>query len=78
MDDRTNLSELYFGHDHVTIMKPQTGWRLLDLKELWAYRELLYVLTMRDIKVRYKQTVLGFAWAMACSAGWSIRESPRN
>lgn len=64
MDDRTNLSELYFGHDHVTIMKPQTGWRLLDLKELWAYRELLYVLTMRDITVRYKQTVLGFAWAI--------------
>jgi lipopolysaccharide transport system permease protein len=64
MDERVNLSELYFGHDHVTIMKPQTGWRLLDLKELWAYRELLHVLTMRDIKVRYKQTVLGFAWAI--------------
>ncbi len=64
MDDRTNLSDIYFGHDHVTIMKPQTGWRLLDLKELWAFRELVYVLTMRDIKVRYKQTVLGFAWAI--------------
>ena len=64
VDARTNLSELYFGHDHVTIMKPQTGWRLLDLKELWAYRELLYVLTIRDIKVRYKQTILGFAWAI--------------
>ena len=45
-------------------MKPQTGWHPLDLKELWAYRELLYVLTMRDIKVRYKQTALGFAWAI--------------
>jgi lipopolysaccharide transport system permease protein len=64
VDDHTNLSERYFGHDQITIMKPQTGWRLLDLKELWAYRELLYVLTMRDIKVRYKQTVLGFAWAI--------------
>lgn len=64
MDERTKLSDLYFGHDHVTIMKPQTGWRLLDLKELWAYRELLSVLTVRDIKVRYKQTVLGFAWAI--------------
>jgi len=64
MDDRTNLSELYFGHDHVTVMRPPTGWRLLDFKELWVYRELLYVLTMRDIKVRYKQTVLGFAWAI--------------
>jgi lipopolysaccharide transport system permease protein len=64
MDDRTNLSELYFGHDRVTTIKPQTGWRGLDLRELWAYRELLQVLTVRDIKVRYKQTVLGFAWAV--------------
>jgi len=64
MDDRTNLSELYFGHDHVTFIRPQKGWRLVDLKELWAYRELLHVLTMRDIRVRYKQTVLGFAWAI--------------
>jgi lipopolysaccharide transport system permease protein len=64
MDNHTNLLERYFGHDHVTIIQPQKGWRLLDLKELWAYRELLYVLTMRDIRVRYKQTVLGFAWAV--------------
>ena len=35
-----------------------------DLRELWAYRELLAVLTMRDIKVRYKQSVLGVAWAI--------------
>jgi lipopolysaccharide transport system permease protein len=46
------------------VIEPQKGWRTLDLKELWAYRELLVVLTMRDIKVRYKQTVLGFAWAI--------------
>jgi lipopolysaccharide transport system permease protein len=64
MDDHTSLSERYFGHDHVTIIKPLRGWRLLDWRELWAYRELLYVLTMRDIRVRYKQTVLGFAWAI--------------
>src|SRR6476620_12686785 len=64
MDDRTNLAERYFGHDHITIIMPQTGWRSLDWKEVWAYRELLYVLTLRDIKVRYKQTVLGFAWAI--------------
>lgn len=47
-----------------TIIRARKGWRALDLKELWAYRELLLVLTMRDIKVRYKQTVLGFAWAI--------------
>lgn len=54
----------YFGHDHVTVIEPSRGWRALDLKELWAYRELLWVLTERDIKVRYKQTVLGAAWAV--------------
>src|SRR6516225_7542922 len=64
MDGQKSLSDLYFGHDQVTIIEPQKGWRLLDWKELWAYRELLYVLTVRDIKVRYKQTVLAFAWAI--------------
>jgi homopolymeric O-antigen transport system permease protein len=43
---------------------PQRGWVDLNLRELWAYRELLYFLTWRDIKVRYKQTVLGVAWAI--------------
>jgi len=60
----SDLHERYFGHEHVTIIEPQKGWRALDLKELWAYRELLFVLTMRDVKVRYKQTVLGFTWAI--------------
>ena len=46
------------------MIEPARGWRSLDLRELWAYRELLFVLTMRDIKVRYKQTVLGAAWAI--------------
>lgn len=40
------------------------GWISLDLAELWRYRELFYFLTWRDIKVRYKQTVLGAAWAI--------------
>ena len=54
----------YLSASHVTVIEPRKGWRALDLQELWAYRELLYVLTMRDIKVRYKQTVLGFSWAI--------------
>jgi homopolymeric O-antigen transport system permease protein len=58
------LHERYFGHEQVTVIEPIRGWRALDLRELWAYRELLLVLTMRDIKVRYKQTVLGAAWAI--------------
>ncbi len=45
-------------------IKPSKGWVSLRLSELWQYRELLYFLTWRDIKVRYKQTVLGAAWAI--------------
>jgi len=46
------------------IIKPSQGWFNLHLNDLWHYRELLYFLTWRDIKVRYKQTVLGAAWAI--------------
>jgi len=48
----------------VTIVKPSKGWISLNLGELREYRELIYFLTWRDIKVRYKQTVLGAAWAI--------------
>jgi lipopolysaccharide transport system permease protein len=48
----------------VTIIEASKGWVDLKLKELWEYRELLYFLTWRDIKVRYKQTVLGASWAI--------------
>jgi len=46
------------------ILRPPSGWASIGFKELWEYRELLYFLTWRDIKVRYKQTVLGAAWAI--------------
>ena len=45
-------------------IEPSKGWVSLQLPELWKYRELLYFLILRDIKVRYKQTVLGAAWAI--------------
>jgi len=48
----------------VIVVKPSKGWISLNLEELWEYRELLYFLTWRTIKVRYKQTVLGAAWAI--------------
>src|SRR4051794_1414382 len=48
----------------VTRIRPSHGRPSLKLGELWEYRELLYFLTWRDIKVRYKQTVLGAAWAI--------------
>jgi lipopolysaccharide transport system permease protein len=48
----------------VVALKPAKGWLGIDLKELWHYRELIYFLTWRDIKVRYKQAVLGIAWSV--------------
>lgn len=45
-------------------IKPSSGWVPLRLRELWQYRELLYFLVWRDVKVRYKQTALGAAWAI--------------
>ena len=45
-------------------IEPSRGWVSLQLKELWAYRELLYFLVWRDVKVRYKQTALGVGWAI--------------
>ena len=46
------------------IIKPSKGWFNLQLGELWEYRELTYFLIWRDIKVRYKQTLLGASWAI--------------
>lgn len=48
----------------VTIIKPQPKWYLLDFKELWDARELFYIFAWRDIKVRYKQTVVGVGWVV--------------
>jgi lipopolysaccharide transport system permease protein len=47
-----------------TVLEPSSGLVSLKLREVWEYRELLYFLTWRDIKVRYKQTLLGAAWAI--------------
>ena len=48
----------------VVMIRPSTGWVALNFAELWAYRELLFFLVWRDVKVRYKQTALGAAWAI--------------
>ena len=45
-------------------IRARSSWRLSDLWELWSYRELIYFLTWRDIKVRYKQTAIGVVWAL--------------
>ena len=48
----------------LVVIQPSRKWNLLSLKDIWAYRELLFFLTWRDVKVRYKQTALGAAWAI--------------
>jgi len=48
----------------LTVIEARSGWQPLDLDELWRFRELIYFFAWRDVKVRYKQTVLGAAWAI--------------
>ena len=48
----------------ITKIKPPDAWLRLDLKDVWTYRELLYFLTWRDVKIRYKQTAIGVLWAI--------------
>jgi len=51
-------------HEPLVRIRPGRSWSALDFPELWAFRELFYFLVWRDLKVRYKQTVLGVAWAI--------------
>jgi len=56
--NRDNIAESY-----ITVIKPSKGFVPINLKELWKYRELFFFLAIRNISIRYKQTVLGVAWA---------------
>jgi lipopolysaccharide transport system permease protein len=49
---------------HLTVIQARPGWQIVDFGEIWRFRELLCFLVWRDVKVRYKQTVLGAAWAI--------------
>lgn len=51
-------------HEEIVQISPSSGWLPIDFSELWRYRELLYFLVWRDVKVRYKQTVIGVLWAV--------------
>ena len=64
---RTQQAELPFFE-----IRRSSAWRTLDLRELWKYRELVFFLIWRDIKVRYKQTVIGVAWAILQPAAMMI------
>jgi lipopolysaccharide transport system permease protein len=46
------------------ILRPRSSWQAIELRELWRYRDLLWILSLREIQVRYKQTILGVAWAV--------------
>ena len=48
----------------LVVIEPSKGWAALNLRDLWNYRDLLYILAARDVKVRYKQTIFGVAWAI--------------
>jgi lipopolysaccharide transport system permease protein len=50
--------------DEILYLRPTHGWTALNLRDLWRYRELAYFLIWRDVKVRYKQTLLGASWAI--------------
>jgi lipopolysaccharide transport system permease protein len=63
-DPTHNSDALPSDYLHLTIIERRPSWQLLDWKELWQHHELLFFLTWRDVKVRYKQTVLGAAWAV--------------
>jgi lipopolysaccharide transport system permease protein len=64
-ESHADASELLPSEERPLIrIEPSEGWVSLKLRELWDYRELLYFLTWRDIKVRYKQTALGASWAI--------------
>ena len=48
----------------ITVIEPRKGWQVIDLTELLRYIDLFYFLVLREIKVLYKQTILGFSWAI--------------
>jgi lipopolysaccharide transport system permease protein len=58
------LDERSFDGERVTVIKPRRGWAPLDIRELWAYRDVLFFLVWRDVKIRYKQTAIGAGWVI--------------
>lgn len=58
------MNEISLPAEPLVVIQPSKRWSILSFKDIWAYRELLFFLTWRDVKVRYKQTALGAAWAI--------------
>jgi lipopolysaccharide transport system permease protein len=63
-DLHSSHSLSYLPDKPLVIIEPRRSWVALDVRGLWPYRELLYFLTWRDVKIRYKQTLFGVAWAV--------------
>jgi len=61
---KTSMKGNNLPENPLVVIEPRKNWIALNLKDIWHYRDLFYILTMRDIKVRYKQTLLGAAWAV--------------
>ena len=62
--ENPHITSANLPEEPLVVIEPNKAWSAVDLKDLWAFRELLYFLTWRDVKVRYKQTELGIAWAI--------------
>ena len=58
------MHEVTLPAEPLVVIQPSNRWSILSFKDIWAYRELLFFLTWRDVKVRYKQTALGVLWAL--------------
>jgi lipopolysaccharide transport system permease protein len=63
-NSQTSGTTFRLPEEPLVVIQPTSKWNLINLSEIWAYRELLFFLTWRDVKVRYKQTLLGAAWAI--------------
>lgn len=59
-----DLKEAYFGHTHRMVIEPPKGWLGINLREVWAYRELLLILAWRDVSIMYKQSIVGIGWVI--------------
>jgi len=62
--ENPHITSANLPEEPLVVIEPNKAWSAVDFKDLWAFRELLYFLTWRDVKVRYKQTELGIAWAI--------------
>jgi lipopolysaccharide transport system permease protein len=59
-----NLNDVSSAANRVTVIEQKSSWAIFDLREVWQYRDLLMALANRDVKLRYRQTALGFIWVL--------------